>query len=214
MADLNVEPKKKTSFLPWLLLLLGILAAVYFVSRDKDNDDDTATAADSTATSSGPIASDATTANTTRDAWGDVDLQSPSQNYDEVSNKDINVRGTNDYAVYELGEDVLFAQGKSEIRSGAVANLKQVAASIKKRFDNGQVRLYGFTDSQGDQQSNMQLSEARAQAVRKWLVSEGGIAESRISLNAKGESDPKESNATEEGRKENRRVHIVARKAD
>ena len=215
MADLNVEPKKKTSVLPWLLLALAILAVVFFFTRDNDNDDNTVMAADSTAAAPATIGADATPDNTRRDDdWANVDLKSPSQKYDEIENKDINVRGTNEYAVYDLGEHVLFAEGKSEIQKNAIANLKQVAASIKKRFDNGQVRLYGFTDSQGDQQSNLQLSEARAEAVRRWLITEGGIAESRISMNAKGEADPKESNASEEGRKENRRVQIVAKKAD
>jgi outer membrane protein OmpA-like peptidoglycan-associated protein len=214
MADLNVEPKKKTSFLPWMLLLLGVLAVVFFLTRNNDDNDDTAAVADSTTSVPGPIASRAPADSTNHDTWADVDLNSPSQSYDEINNKDINVRGTNDYAVYELGEDVLFDKGKSDIRSNAVPNLKQVSASIKKRFDNGQVRLYGFADAQGDEQSNMQLSEARAQAVRNWLVNEGGITETRISVNAKGESSPKQSNVTEEGRKENRRVQIVAKKAD
>ena len=214
MADLNVEPKKKSSVLPWLMLVLGILAVVFFFTRDNDKDDNTVVATDTTASAPATIGANTTADNTRRDDWSDVDLKSPSQKYDEIEDKNINVRGTNDYAVYELGEDVLFAEGKSEIQKNAIANLKQVAASIKKRFDNGQVRLYGFTDSQGDQQSNMQLSQARAESVRKWLINEGGIDESRISMNAMGEADPKESNATEQGRKENRRVQIVAKKAD
>ena len=211
MADLNVEPKKKTSFLPWLLLALGILALVFFLTRNNDKDENTVATTDSTASEPAVIAASPAD-NTSRDAWADVNLNGPSQKYDEIENKAINVRGTDNYAVYDLGEDVLFAEGKSEIQSKAVGNLKQVAASIKKRFDNGEVRLYGFTDSQGDKQDNKQLAEARAEAVRKWLVNEGGIAETRISMDAKGEANPKESNATEEGRKENRRVQIVAKK--
>ena len=213
MAELKVEPKKKMSPLPWLLLTLAILAVVFFVTRNNNKDDDEIATTDSTTSAPGAIGAAAPADSTQRDAWADVDLKGTSQSYEEISNKNVDVRGNNDYAVYELGENVLFAEGKSDIQKDAIANLKQVAASIKKRFDNGEVRLYGFTDSHGNQPSNLALSEARAEAVRKWLVSDGGIAESRISMNAKGESDPASSNATEEGRKENRRVQIVAKKA-
>ena len=213
MADLNVEPKKKTSVLPWLLLALGVLAVVYFMTRNNDNEDTTAAVADSTEVSPAPIGANTQADNANRDDWSDVDLNGPSQTYDEISDNNINVRGTNDYAVYDLGKNVLFAEGKSEIQPSAVANLKQVAASINKRFSNGPVRLYGFADSQGDQASNMQLSQSRAEAVRKWLVNEGGIADSRISVDAKGETSPQNSNETAAGRKDNRSVQIVARKA-
>ena len=212
MAELKVEPKKKMSPLPWLLLALAILAVVFFVTRNNNKDGDGIVTADSTTNAPGAIGAAAPADSTQRDAWGDVNLKGPSQSYEEISNKNVEVRGTSDYAVYELGENVLFAEGKSNIQKDAIANLKQVAASIKKRFDNGEVRLYGFTDSKGNEPSNMELAEARAEEVRRWLVTDGGIAESRISKNAKGESDPAASNATEEGRKENRRVQIVAKK--
>jgi outer membrane protein OmpA-like peptidoglycan-associated protein len=223
MADLNVEPKKKTSILPWLLVALAVIAIIYFLSRRNDNDDAATTLTDSTSTSpaiSSNTQPDSSVADSQADkrgnayssAWTDVDLNGPSRKYDEVSNKNIHVRGTDDYGVYDIGEEVLFDKDKSDLRHDAVDQLKQVAASIKKRYDQGQVRLYGFTDAQGDQQSNMALSQARAEAVSKWLSSEGGIDQANISINAQGESNPKASNATESGRKENRRVQIVVKK--
>ena len=39
MAELHVQPKKRSSALPWILLLLGIAALVYFLTRDKNTDD-------------------------------------------------------------------------------------------------------------------------------------------------------------------------------
>lgn len=38
MADLNVQPKKKGSILPWLLLALGIIALIYFLVRNNDDE--------------------------------------------------------------------------------------------------------------------------------------------------------------------------------
>ena len=215
MADLNVERKKKTSFLPWLLLALAALILIFFLTRNKDKDDDTTAAAADSTTTQAPIGANTQTDNHHgSNAWASVDLNGPSQTYDEITNKNIQVRGNDNYAVYDVGENILFAEGKSEIQSSAVANLKEVSASIKKRFGNGQVRLYGFADAQGDEQSNLELSRARAEAVRKWMVSDGGISEANISVNAQGESNPKASNQSEAGRKENRRVQIVAKKSE
>ncbi len=51
MAELNVQPKKKTSLLPWLLLLLGLIALIWFFTRNKDKDvANKNTTADTTAT--------------------------------------------------------------------------------------------------------------------------------------------------------------------
>lgn len=218
MAELNVEKKKNSSLVPWLLLALGVVALIIFLSRRADNDatatrNDTNTApiaADRPAQSGEPAGAGAAAA---ASAWDDVDRNAPAQSYPEVTDKSINVRGTANYSVYDLGEDVLFDKEKSEIKQSAMANLKEVAASIKQRFDQGPVRLYGFTDSQGDAQFNQQLAEQRAESVKKWLTENGDISADRISVQAVGEANPKASNSTTEGRKENRRVQIVARKA-
>ncbi len=144
--------------------------------------------------------------------WNDVDFTSPIVKYDEVSSKDIDVRGNDQYTIYSINEDILFASGQSSLSATAESNLTQIAASISQRYPEGKIRVYGYTDSIGSKQENKDLSRARAEAVRNFLVSNGQVAEDRIEVNAEGEKKPVASNETAEGRKQNRRVEIIARK--
>lgn len=215
MADLDVQPKKKGSILPWILLGLGIIALLFFLARGCNNDtntdgvnSDSSTARTSDA-SSGNMS--ATTPTDEGSDWNDVDFNSPSMAYDEITGKDINVRGNDKYAIYGLGENILFDEGKATIRSQAEQNLKQIAASIEKRHTGGNVRIYGHTDATGSAGANKELAQQRAEAVRNWLVQNGAITDTRVSLHPIGESQPVASNATDEGREQNRRVEIVAR---
>jgi outer membrane protein OmpA-like peptidoglycan-associated protein len=203
MADLSVQPKKRNSILPWLLLLLGIAALIWFlVRRNHDTDTD----------SNAATTSNTATANDTHTAtdWNSIDFAAPALSYEEISDKNIDVRGNNSYGIYGLGENILFDEGKATIRPDAEANLKQITASIDKRYNGGDVRVYGYTDANGSAESNKELAQQRADAVKAWLQS-NGIDAGRISVNAIGEARPVATNSTEEGRQQNRRVEIVAR---
>lgn len=210
MAELNVQPKKKTSFLPWLLLLLGVAALIWFFATRNKSDDNAAisTTKDTAVTATTvPASSSANTSD-----WDSVDFNAPAANYDEITDKNIDVRGNNNYGIYGLGENILFDEGKAEIRKDAEANLKQVTASISKRFANADVRIYGYTDATGSAGANKELAQQRADAVKTWFQN-NGIEAAHISENAIGEANPVATNSTEAGRKQNRRVEIVARSA-
>jgi outer membrane protein OmpA-like peptidoglycan-associated protein len=210
MADLDVQPKKKSSILPWVLLGLGVLALLIFLARGCNNDDANNVAATTDSATSTVSNTADNTAGAIRDWWDDVDFNAPAAKYDEVTNKDIDVRGNDRYGIYSVNETVLFDEGKSTIRSQAEANLKQIAASIGKRYGSGNVRVYGHTDATGSAGANKELAEQRAEAVRAWLVKNGNVTEGRVSVHPVGESQPVASNATEQGRQQNRRVEIVA----
>jgi outer membrane protein OmpA-like peptidoglycan-associated protein len=209
MADLDVQPKKKGgSLLPWILLGLGVLALLFFLARGCNDN----TADDDAVTTDTTTSSVTTTTNEARDDWNDVDFNAPAVAYDEVTDKNINVRGNDNYGIYGIGENILFDEGKSTIRSSAEANLKQIVASIDKRYGGSNVRVYGFTDATGSAGANKDLAAQRAEAVRNWLVKNGSVAENRISVHPIGEAQPAATNDTEAGRQQNRRVEIVARK--
>jgi OOP family OmpA-OmpF porin len=72
------------------------------------------------------------------------------------------------------------------------------------------VSVEGHTDSIGSDAYNMKLSQRRADSVRDYMI-DHGIAASRITTAAYGETRPIASNDTESGRAENRRVEIIAR---
>ena len=70
--------------------------------------------------------------------------------------------------------------------------------------------IEGHTDDQGDAAQNLTLSERRAGSVRDYLVDQG-VPSSRITARGYGESRPKDTNSTPEGRQLNRRVEIHIR---
>ncbi|MCQ2333379.1 MAG: OmpA family protein [Paludibacteraceae bacterium] len=70
------------------------------------------------------------------------------------------------------------------------------------------IRITGHTDSVGSDKDNQKLSEGRANSVRDDMIRRG-IDESRIEAEGKGESEPIDTNDTEEGRAKNRRVEFM-----
>jgi outer membrane protein OmpA-like peptidoglycan-associated protein len=146
--------------------------------------------------------------------WSEVqpyDLPIIRSQIEEVDSNEITVRGNERFTAYELNEEVLFDAGKATLKPTAEAKLKQVSASITKRYPKSEVRIFGYTDSVESKAENEALSEKRAEMVKDWLVKNGNVEASRISIHPRGESNPVASNTTPSGRKENRRVEIVVR---
>ena len=129
--------------------------------------------------------------------------------YPEITSRDVNVRGSDNYNVYGVEDKVLFDTDKSELRPTAKQALEQVSASINQRYGKNDVRIMGFADARGDKGYNKELSEKRADAVKNWLEQNGKIDAARISVEPMGESDPVATNATAAGRQQNRRVEIA-----
>jgi outer membrane protein OmpA-like peptidoglycan-associated protein len=112
-------------------------------------------------------------------------------------------RGT----VITIPGSVLFASGKSALLGGAQAKLNAVADALKDQADH-EIIVEGHTDSQGSDASNIELSQARAQSVREYLVSRG-VPANRIRSLGVGEARPVADNSNPEGRANNRRVEII-----
>jgi outer membrane protein OmpA-like peptidoglycan-associated protein len=103
--------------------------------------------------------------------------------------------------------DVLFASGRAELQPGAKRNVDQLA-NVIKQYPERRVMVEGFTDSQGSEEANLELSQRRAEAFRQELLS-AGVPADRIDVQAHGEALPVASNATAAGRQQNRRVEVV-----
>ncbi|MEO8902112.1 MAG: OmpA family protein [Polyangiaceae bacterium] len=110
--------------------------------------------------------------------------------------------------VITLSGQVLFVTGKSELLPAAQDQLGQVAKALQDQGEIKPIVVEGYTDSVGSESANMTLSQARAEAVRNYLVSKGLPAD-KVSAVGKGKSNPVASNDTADGRANNRRVEIV-----
>jgi outer membrane protein OmpA-like peptidoglycan-associated protein len=81
-------------------------------------------------------------------------------------------------------------------------------ANVLQKYPDTNIEILGHTDDKGSDSYNQGLSERRANAAAAYLRA-NGIASSRITTKGLGESDPKGTNETDEGRAENRRVEFV-----
>ena len=113
--------------------------------------------------------------------------------------------------VYEkmtVSAEALFDHDKSILKDDGKAALHELGDAIKAKGARVvDIDVIGHTDSDGTEEYNQALSERRAEAVRDYMVSEG-VDGSIIDVSGQGESNPIASNATKEGRAENRRVDI------
>jgi outer membrane protein OmpA-like peptidoglycan-associated protein len=108
--------------------------------------------------------------------------------------------------VLTLG-DVMFDTGRSELKSGGMRKIDQLAQFLTEHSDR-RVQIDGFTDSVGTDAYNEQLSQRRADAVKAALVSRN-IDPARISTEGYGKAYPVASNSDSGGRQLNRRVEVV-----
>jgi outer membrane protein OmpA-like peptidoglycan-associated protein len=108
--------------------------------------------------------------------------------------------------VLTLG-DTLFATGRSELKSGATANLDRVTAFMNE-YPKRTAAIEGFTDSMGSEEMNQSLSQRRADAVKSYLVGQG-VGSARLSTSGRGENAPVADNESAAGRQQNRRVEVV-----
>ena len=71
------------------------------------------------------------------------------------------------------------------------------------------VKIVGHTDADGDDNSNLELSQKRAASVKAALVTEFAINEDNLQTDGKGEAEPVDKNNTAEGKANNRRVEFI-----
>ncbi len=109
---------------------------------------------------------------------------------------------------------VQFEVGSKELLAENDQLLKDVGRAIASLPAETKVRVEGHSDNTGSSDANRKLSQARAEQVANWLVTNAGVSADRISAVGKGDSEPLVPNTTEENRKTNRRVefHILENK--
>lgn len=104
--------------------------------------------------------------------------------------------------------DIYFSFNKDEIRAESEPTLREIAALLE-RHPAWKLTIEGHTDSIADAAYNLDLSQRRAAAVKNALSGKYGVSADRLTTTGLGESRPKDSNETLEGRARNRRVELV-----
>lgn len=105
-----------------------------------------------------------------------------------------------------MTDQTAFDFDSARIKPGFNSTMDKVA-NVVNRYGKTFLTVVGHTDSVGAASYNQRLSEQRAQAVAHYFESKGVIPE-RLAAEGKGESAPRASNATPDGRRLNRRVEV------
>lgn len=106
-------------------------------------------------------------------------------------------------------DKVFFDASKTTIKKQSYALLDMVAQTLNANPDLTLVEVAGHTDSDGNDAVNLKLSQGRAEAVVKYLVTTGKVAASRLTAKGYGELKPIDTNATADGKGNNRRVEFT-----
>ncbi len=107
-------------------------------------------------------------------------------------------------------EGIAFESGKAVI----LKESEKTLFNVRKTFDDNpdmKVEIRGYTDNVGNAKKNIQLSQARAAAVKDWLVKHGIVAK-RITAKGYGSKNPVGDNKTADGREKNRRIEFFRTK--
>ena len=183
--------EKKTNWLAWILLGLGLLALLFALSRC--GRDDVAQVNPTVVTTNKTVVSE----------------PSPAAVAVPV--------GTAGVGAYLAGTDALprtfvfeklnFDTARSEVRPADRAELADISAALKQ-YPNARIRIVGFADARGSDAANAALGKARADSVKTSLVATG-VDAARIDTVSGGETNPVDTNATAAGQAENRRTELV-----
>lgn len=108
-----------------------------------------------------------------------------------------------------LPSEILFDFDSASLKPQFMSTMDEMAG-ILNQDPRSTVTVVGHTDSTGSESYNMDLSRRRAQSVSSYLA-QRGVDPNRLYAEGRGESQPRASNATPEGRSQNRRVELLIR---
>ena len=196
--EVHIE-KKKTNWLAWILLALGILAALLALSRCNRHETIAASPAPANGSTTPPVG----VKHVTLPGGKIVDLQPATLNYDLQAFLASSEGAPRTFTFDKLNFDTASSQIRADDQP-TLSALSQILAAYPKAA----VRLVGYADARGTDAANAKLGSDRAAAVAKALT-DGGIDPKRISTASGGDSNPVASNATAGGQFANRRTELV-----
>src|SRR5690606_884938 len=124
-----------------------------------------------------------------------------------VKNEFEDATRTDEGIKFSLSSDVLFPSNSSYLSENAKKELNKLIKILNQQKSK-KIRVDGHTDSTGEVNYNIWLSEKRATSVKKFLE-DAGVTGARISTNGLGPNKPIADNKSVDGRQKNRRVEIL-----
>jgi outer membrane protein OmpA-like peptidoglycan-associated protein len=113
-----------------------------------------------------------------------------------------------DHVIVRLRALAFSGAGSARLAPSSAPLLGKLAQAVNV-FPDALLSVEGHSDGSGDPAANQRLSQARAEAVRKFLTTSSGVAPGRVTAAGFGDSRPIASPASPEGRRANRRVEVV-----
>lgn len=127
----------------------------------------------------------------------------------DLAGSGVDVQRQGDNIVLNMPSDVTFAVAQADIQPQFYGPLDRIAETLRQ-YPQTVIDVVGHADSTGADDYNQALSERRAGSVASYLLNRG-VLRDRLFAAGRGESQPVASNATEQGRAQNRRVEVVVR---
>ena len=204
-----IAKKKGAAWLPWLIGALVLLALLFLLLRscghtDRTTTNTTETTTETRTTSAAAPATPAVAVEQVTLPNGKViGLEPKTLNYD-LQRYLASTAATPQTFTFE---NLNFATDSASLPPDAQATVGALAPLLAA-YPKARVQLNGYADSTGTSPHNTQLGAARAQAVAQALQSQG-VAVDRVKTATGGASNPVDTNATSQGRAENRRTELV-----
>ncbi|MBB4891586.1 outer membrane protein OmpA-like peptidoglycan-associated protein [Streptomyces olivoverticillatus] len=114
---------------------------------------------------------------------------------------------TNVDVTFALQAEVLFDKDSAHLGGAATDRIRVIAEEARKQHA-AKLRIFGFTDNLGSADHGVALSKDRANAVQRQLAQDLGSSAVAYEIRGYGEDYPIADNATEDGRRKNRRVEV------
>lgn len=129
-----------------------------------------------------------------------------------VFNQDgVSIRREGNNLILSMDENVLFDFNKYQVKNRVKNSLNTLSRALVENSDI-RIKIDGYTDNIGSENTNLVLSLKRAKAIKEYLIIRG-VTGNNITVEGYGESDPKTSNETEDERSQNRRVEFIISRA-
>jgi OOP family OmpA-OmpF porin len=172
-----------------------------------------AAAADQKAMQAGQAAQTAQNSAQAADRKADTANQGVQQANNRINTLETRINSINDNYTQSETQTVVFPVNSATLSDQGKSTLDKIAGDLGGQRSGYMIEVQGYTDATGTEQYNIGLSQRRAEAVERYLVSKN-LPLFRVSIVGLGKENPVADNKTSTGRAQNRRVEVRVLKSN